>query len=338
MVIMDEPTASLSGREVRRLFEVIRSLRNEGQTVVYISHHLEEVFEVADKVTVLRDGAVVGTYPATELDPHRLTELMFGRDVRRLVEAAEARAPASGDVALTARDLRLAPHLRGVSVTVHAGEIVCVTGGIGSGRRELARCLAGAERPQSGEVRLGTDGPVLRSPQQALRHGVGFVPDDRKREGMLLPLDLVENIDVSRLATGSDRLALPRKRGDRVRKLAEDLRLRYGRLDQPVQELSGGNQQKALLGRLLGVDAKVLVLDEPTNGVDVSTKLEIYELLRGLVARGACLVVCSSDFEEIKLLADRVLVMRRGTVVHDIPPGELSEDRMLGLDFEEEVA
>jgi ribose transport system ATP-binding protein len=179
---------------------------------------------------------------------------------------------------------------------------------------------------------------VLRSPQQALRHGVGFVPDDRKREGMLLPLDLVENIDVSRLATGSDRLALPRKRGDRVRKLAEDLRLRYGRLDQPVQELSGGNQQKALLGRLLGVDAKVLVLDEPTNGVDVSTKLEIYELLRGLVARGACLVVCSSDFEEIKLLADRVLVMRRGTVVHDIPPGELSEDRMLGLDFEEEVA
>jgi ABC-type sugar transport system ATPase subunit len=338
VVIMDEPTASLSGQEVLRLFEVIRALRAEGQTVIYISHHLEEVFQLADTVTVLRDGAAVGTYSAAELDSRGLTELMFGRDIQRLEQAAESERPTSGEIAIAARDLHLAPYLHGVSLEARRGEIVCVTGGIGSGRRELARCLAGAARPERGEVRIGSHGATIRSPRDALRQGVGFLPDDRKLEGMLLPLDLVENVDLSRLATGKQPFVLPARRQRLTRKLAEDLQLSYGRLDQPVQELSGGNQQKALLARLLGGGANVLVLDEPTAGVDVNTKLEIYELLRSLAREGACLVVCSSDFEEIKLLADRVLVMHRGTVMHDIAPELLSEERMLGLDTEEEAA
>jgi ABC-type sugar transport system ATPase subunit len=338
IVIMDEPTASLTGNEVLKLFEVIRGLRIERRTVIYISHHLEEVFQLADTVTVMRDGSVVGTYPAAELDPHRLTELMFGREVNRLEQEAEVAYAALGEVALSARDLVVAPHLRGVSLQGHAGEILCVTGGIGSGRRELARCLVGAEAPERGEVRIGAAGERIRSPRQALRLGVGFLPDDRKLEGLLLPLDLVDNVDLSRLTIGGDRLALPGRRKRITRDLARDLRLRYSSLDQPVQELSGGNQQKALIARLLAVGVKVLVLDEPTAGVDVNTKLEIYELLRGLARQGACLIVCSSDFEEIRLLADRVLVMGRGRVVHDIPPRQLSEEHMLGLDTEEEAA
>jgi ABC-type sugar transport system ATPase subunit len=338
IVIMDEPTASLSGNEVLNLFEVIRGLRMEGRTVIYISHHLEEVFQLADTVTVLRDGALVGTYTAAELDPHRLTALMFGRDIEPLEREADAAHSASGDIALSARDLAVAPHVHGVSLDAHVGEILCITGGIGSGRRELARCLAGAETPERGEVRVGTDGERLRNPRQALRLGIGYLPDDRKREGMLLPLDLVDNVDLARLATSGERVALTGRRKRITRELARELRLRYGSLDQPVQELSGGNQQKALLARLLAVGVKVLVLDEPTAGVDVNTKLEIYELLRELAEGGACLIVCSSDFEEVRLLADRVLVMRRGRVVHDIPPQQLSEERMLGLDSEEKAA
>jgi ABC-type sugar transport system ATPase subunit len=338
IVIMDEPTASLSGGEVLQLFEVIRGLRMEGRTVIYISHHLEEVFQLADTVTVLRDGAVVGTYTAGELDPRRLTALMFGREVQRLERVSEHARTALGELAISARDLVAAPHLHGVSLDAHAGEIVCVTGGIGSGRRELARCLVGAETPERGEVRVGGSGERIRSPRHALRLGVGLLPGDRKLEGMLLPLDLVDNVDLTRLATSNERIALPARRRRITRELARDLRLGYGALDQPVQELSGGNQQKALLARLLAGGVKVLVLDEPTAGVDVNTKLEIYDLLRSLAKSGASLIVCSSDFEEVRLLADRVLVMRRGRIVYDIPPQQLSEERMLGLDTEEEAA
>jgi ribose transport system ATP-binding protein len=236
----------------------------------------------------------------------------------------------SGPVALEATDVHAAPFLRGVSLTAHVGEVVCITGGIGSGRRELARCLIGAQRPERGLI--VASGRKIRSPRHAVRARIGFVPDDRKQDGMFLPLDLVENMDLSRLSTRREPFVVPAPRHRRVAKLAAVLQISYRGLSRPVAELSGGNQQKALVGRSLSFDAKVLVLDEPTNGVDVNTKFELYALLRRLAAEGASLIVFSSDFEEIKLLADRVLVMRRGKIVDELTPQEVSESRLLAVE------
>jgi ribose transport system ATP-binding protein len=336
LVIMDEPTASLSQDEIQRLFAIIKRLQARGRSVLYISHHLEEIFTVADSVTVLRDGAVVATRSVAEIDSHELTNLMFGRDMRQLESAVRNEATSAQAVVLEARDLHADGALRGVDVTARAGEVLCITGGIGSGRRELARSLVGAQRLVSGQVRRMPGGTRVRSPRQAIRNGIGFVTDDRKHDGVLLSLDLIENIDLARLSVGHEVVVRWGRRRSRASELASELKIRSRALERPAQELSGGNQQKALVGRVLNFDADVLVFDEPTNGVDVSTKLELYALLRGLAAKGSCVIVFSSDYEEIKLLADRVLVMRRGRIVDEFAHDQLSEERLLAVATEAE--
>jgi ABC-type sugar transport system ATPase subunit len=332
LVIMDEPTASLSRTEIERLFAIIRRLRDAGQTVLYISHHLEEIFDIADTVTVLRDGAIVVTEPTAALDADRLTNLMFGRNVARLGERLAATQQTPADVVLDVRGLRLPPALGHVDLALRRGEVLCVTGGIGSGRRELARCLVGALTPAEGEVVVSGRGAV-RSPRHALRYGIGFVPEDRKREGVLLELDLIENVDLARLALARNPLVNRRRRRRRALELARSLRVRFGHPASPVKQLSGGNQQKVLLARLLNVDAQILVFDEPTAGVDVGTKLEIYDLLRSLAARGTAVLVFSSDNEEIKLLANRVLVLSRGRVVGELDGADFTKEHLLALEM-----
>jgi ABC-type sugar transport system ATPase subunit len=331
LIVMDEPTAALGAGEIELLFANVRRLRGAGVSILYVSHHLEEIFEIAETVTVLRDGVVVGTHPCAALTSERLVELMLGRapetaDLRRAAATA-----AGGDVVLRAERLAKLPALRGVDLEVRRGEIVCVTGAIGSGRRELARCIAGIEQPDDGRVHISGTGRSPRSPRDALRHGIAFLPEDRKSEGLLLDLDLVDNIGVGRLALSRGLLARPRTRRRLARNLCARLDVRTRSLSRPVRQLSGGNQQKVMLARWLTVDARVLVFDEPTAGIDVGAKLEIYKLLRSLAAEGAAMLVLSSDFAEIKLIADRVLVLRKGVVAGELARDEIDEDRMLAL-------
>ncbi|MGH2747988.1 MAG: sugar ABC transporter ATP-binding protein [Actinomycetota bacterium] len=329
LIIMDEPTASLTATEVQKLFSVIRRLRENGCVVLYISHHIDEIFEIADTVTVMRDGRVVATETTTEIDHDRLALLMFGTDVSKL---RSARRPPSTEAVATVPVVEISSLgyrdvLHDVDLSIAEGEIVCVTGGVGSGRRELARCIVGALRPTNGHVRIrGHLGGI--SPRHAARIGVGFIPDDRKREGLLTDLDVLENVDSTRLNLAPHPVALRRRRARRVSRVLESLNVTYKRLQAPVTELSGGNQQKTLLARLLNSDATILVLDEPTAGVDIRTKLEIYRLLREFAERGAAVLVFSSDYEEIRAIADRVIALKRGRVARRLNREVLTDDNL----------
>lgn len=310
VLIMDEPTAALSGTESERLFSLLRNARERGVAVLYVSHHLPEIFELVDSVTVMRDGCVVATQAIETVELDRLVELMFGRSLEGEVAELDE-APVDGEVLVQADHLVVGNVLRDVSLDVRAGEIVAVTGGVGSGRRELARCLAGAQRPDRGVVRVGRGLRRVRSPHGAARAGVAFVPEDRKREGVFLELDLTENINVATEALHRSPIVRPRRRRGISDRWITRLDVRAPGSAVPAGALSGGNQQKVILGRWLEAGARVFVLDEPTAGIDINAKLDIYELLKDLAADGAALVVFSSDFEEIRLLAHRVLVLRR---------------------------
>lgn len=331
LIVMDEPTSAISGSEVQRLFEILRTVRSKGHAVLYISHHLEEIFEIADTVSVLRDGQLVASRPVAGLDTTQLVSLMLGRDPDTLAEQVAAESSVDrGEPVIDAEELVCEPTLRGVSLDVCRGEIVCVTGAVGSGRRELARCLAGVQRPTSGSVRV--NGVELVGPRQAVRAGVVFVPEDRKREGVLLQLPVLENLVLGELATNNKPWLRSRRRS-RAKDWVRQLSIRTSSVDTPVRNLSGGNQQKVLMGRWLNIDANVLIFDEPTAGIDVGSKVEIYQLLRQMAAEGATIVIFSSDFEEIKLMADRVVVLRRGQVSGVLPREAISDERLLALEL-----
>jgi ribose transport system ATP-binding protein len=333
LVIMDEPTAALSGEDVATLFEVVGRLRGSGVSFLYVSHHLEEIFEIADTVSVLRDGRHVVTRPSEGLTMDQLVELLLGRKPETLErerrELSEARSAAP---VLEVVDAHKRPALHGVGLSVGAGEILAVTGGIGSGRRELARCLAGIDQPELGEVRLGA-GERLRTPRQAIRNGIAFLPEDRKHEGVLADLDVADNVSIGRLATARSLFDMPGRRKRDAGEMVERLRIKTPSLHQTVRLLSGGNQQKTLLGRWLSVGVRVLVLDGPTEGIDIGSRLEIYELLRDLAGKGMAVVIFSADFEEVRLVADRAVVLRRGKVAGELGAGEITEERLYALQY-----
>lgn len=336
LVVMDEPTASLSAREIAKLFSIIKSIKSDGRSVIYVSHHLDEIFEVADRVTVMRDGSIVAANRTTDLDSKSLMAAMFGRDLRQLEARTEVSEKSRGPELLEVRGLEVGQRLNGISTRFSAGELTCIVGGIGSGRRELALCLAGALHADRGVVRFLDNGRAIRSPRSALQQGLGFIPSDRKREGLLLELDVVENIGLSKLALDRAPVVSPRKRRKDAVKSAEQFRVRYREANQRVRNLSGGNQQKVLMARLLSAGARVLVLDEPTAGVDVVTKVEIYEILRNLVDQGSCVIAFTSDYEEVRLLADRVIALNRGRIAGELSRSEITSERLLALEIGEE--
>jgi ABC-type sugar transport system ATPase subunit len=328
VLIMDEPTSTLSGAEIERLFQITRRLREQGVAVIYISHHLAEIFELADEVTVLRDGKRVTTTPVGSVDLDGLVQLMVGRELQA-VAARSARERTPADPVLKATDVHVGRALAGVTLAISPGEILCVTGAIGSGRRELARCLAGVQRPDSGSVT--SKDAELRSPRDAIKRGIVFLPDDRKREGLLLDLTVLDNLAIGVVANGRRRLmtrpALEAEVGDLVARL----RIKAPSLRASVRQLSGGNQQKVIVGRWLATGAEVFIFDEPTAGIDVGSKAEIYSLLRQLAAEGKAVVLFSSDYEEIKIVADRVVALRRGKVVGELPGADVDSAALLRL-------
>ncbi|MEO7271113.1 MAG: sugar ABC transporter ATP-binding protein [Vicinamibacterales bacterium] len=313
VVIMDEPTASLTERETAQLFAAIERLRVDGAGVIYISHRLEEIATIADRITVLRDGESVATLARAEVTRADLIRLMVGRDVSAVFPK---RAVALGRVALELRHVtHRASGIHDVSLTVRHGEILGVAGLVGSGRTELAEILFGLRPADAGEVLI--DGTVVtpRSPAGAIAAGLAYVPEDRRQHGVVLEMSVTANASLANLAGVSRRGLIDRAAERRAaRGYVDDLRIKTASLDAEVGSLSGGNQQKVALARWLETDPQVLILDEPTQGVDVGSKAEVHALMGTLAARGLAILMISSEMPEILGMSDRIAVMRGGRI------------------------
>lgn len=332
LVIMDEPTAALSERESQRLFSLIGRLRAQHVAVVYISHRMPEVEMLADRVTVLRDGERVATLTRGEFTPEQLVALMVGRALHAY-QRPEPR-PVAGRVVLRAAGLGDRRRVRSVDLEIRAGEVVGLTGLVGAGRTETARLLFGAEKPATGSIEFEGKRVEWSSPLQAMQAGVAYVPEERKTQGLFL--DLGSDTNLSLILAG-----LTARHGLRdhrcLQRYAEDtaarLSVRAGSLARPVRLLSGGNQQKVLLGRWLALAPKLLILDEPTRGVDVGAKSEIYQLIDGLAREGRAVLVISSELPEVIALSDRVVVMRDGRIAGSLDgtSGPITQEAIMGL-------
>jgi ABC-type sugar transport system ATPase subunit len=329
VLIFDEPTTALSESETKALLARIHALRDEGHAIMYVSHHLEEMFEIGDRVTILRDGGLVTCKPMAEFDHDSLIASMVGRKIESLYPAEKRTI---GATRLHVNGLQPQGAAGPIDFEVRAGEIVGIAGLLGSGRSELLRAIFGADPVEAGHIEV--DGHKVRpgDPRRAVQAGMGLLTEDRKQLGLLLELSIRENASLAHLDEIS-RFWIVDKRRERgiVDQYLGGLRLRAASWEQPVSSLSGGNQQKVLLARWLATKAKVLMFDEPTKGVDVGAKAEIYKVIGDLAAEGLGVVVVSSYLPEVLGLADRVLVMREGTVAGELPAAGATEEDVLHL-------
>lgn len=327
VLVLDEPTASLTERETEELFGIVRELTGQGIAVLYISHRLDEIFEIGDRVTVMRDGAVVDTRPVTELDETRLVALMVGRDVENLYPRNYNE---SGEVRLRVTELSRGAVVDKVSFDVRAGEIVGLAGLVGAGRTELARAVFGAELPDSGTVSLDGARLKIRGPADAISAGIGYLTESRKYDGLALQLGMDKNITLANLPMrfGMVDLGKERRVAEQER---ERLRIRVPWTGRPVQLLSGGNQQKVVLARWLQTGAQVLFFDEPGRGMDVGAKSEMFAQMDSLAAQGKAVVFISSYLPELLNMCDRILVMRAGRIRGEVARENFSEQRIVAL-------
>ncbi len=328
VLIMDEPTAVLTREEVDRLFAIVRGLRADGVGIVLITHHLEEIAALGDRVTVLRDGRSVGQVPAAT-PQDELVRLMVGRSVERQYPRGRADA---GDVLLSVEGLTRGGVFHDVSFQVRAGEVVGIAGLVGAGRTEVARAVFGADPYDGGTVHVAGTPLRRHDVNAAMAAGIGLVPEDRKGQGLVLDASVADNLGLVTLRTAT-RGGLVDLKGQRAAaaKTAERLGVRMAGLGQQVRTLSGGNQQKVVIGKWLLANTRVLILDEPTRGIDVAAKVEIYQLVNELTAAGAAVVMISSDLPEVLGMSDRVLVMAQGRVVGELPASEATQDSVVAL-------
>lgn len=330
VVIMDEPTASLTDTEVTSLFRVIEALKNEGAGVIYISHRLEEISAIADRITVLRDGESIGTRDAGAVNREQLIAMMVGREVAAVYPK---RTVAIGAVTMELRGVgSCEAGLRDVSLKVRRGEILGIAGLVGSGRTQLAETVFGLTPADSGEMILNGAAVRIESPADAIARGIGYVPEDRRQHGVVLEMPIAANVTLSSLDEVSRHGLIDR---DAERALAEryvdQLRVKTPSVDETAGTLSGGNQQKVALARWLATDPKVLILDEPTQGVDVGAKSEIHGIITDLAALGMAIVMISSELPEVLGMSDRILVMREGTIAGELARAEATQEKILML-------
>jgi ABC-type sugar transport system ATPase subunit len=334
VVIFDEPTAALTGAETARLFAVIRQLRERGVGVVYISHRLEEVFALADRVTVLKDGAWQGTLPVPETNTAELIRRMVGRDVET---AGRGAAQSSTRVLLEVKGLsdpgagNQAGLLRDISFHVRAGEIIGLAGLAGAGRTETALALFGVRPRGSGEILLDGREVEIRSPREAIAAGLGYVSEDRKESGLFLDMSVRRNISAARLGRFGGWLFRDREEMAVAQEFRARLRVVCRDVEQDTAHLSGGNQQKVLLARWLLVNPRVLIVDEPTRGVDVGAKAEVHQLLRDFVRQGHAVVMISSELPELLAVSDRIYVMRAGRIAGGLGAADATEEAVMRL-------
>ena len=328
IMIMDEPTAPLAANEVELLFSIIRKLKAKGVTVIYISHRMDEVFQITERISVLRDGQFIATINTADTNRQELVNLMVGR---QLNETFPARNSEPGEVVLEAKDLT-GNSVENISFQLHKGEILGFAGLVGSGRSETMELIAGAKKMDSGEVYLHGKKVKITSPASAIRQGIGLIPEDRKEQGVILyntvlfntTLSCVDKISKLGFISGKKRVAL-------AEKYRADLRIKVPSIKQMTVNLSGGNQQKVVLSKTLAADPEIIIFDEPTKGIDVGAKQEIYNLMNTLAENGSSIIMVSSDMEEILGMSDRIIVLHEGMVAGELSREEFSQERVLRL-------
>lgn len=334
IVAMDEPTASFTQEEAERLYGIIDELTSDGVGIIYISHRLEEVLQVADDVTVLRNGKLVGSFSAAELDVASLTHHIVGRDVEEVTHRVTDVDPTQGPELLTVEGLTREPQVRHASLTLHRGEILGVAGLVGAGRTELARMIIGADPIASGTMTLDGKAYQPKSPFDAIKAGVALVPEERRSQGLILRNTVSSNLNMASLRQpGTKGGAYSPRRAARIaREAVSRFGIKANSVQEKVGELSGGNQQKIVVGKYVLAGPQLLILDEPTVGVDVGARAEIYDIIRDLAAQGTSILMISSDFEEL-VICDRVLVMREGSIVASVPASRATKDHLTALCF-----
>lgn len=332
VLIMDEPTASLARHESEALFELIDRLKQRGISIIYISHRMDEVYRLADRITILRDGRHLLTEPLTNVTPEQIVEGIVGKKIEgQLSYRARQVAP---DVAplLEVRGLNAGRRVRDVSFALRPGEILGLAGLMGSGRTELARALFGIDKVDSGEVLLRGKKVTLASPQQAINAGVALIPEDRRAQGLVLEHSVQDNLLLPLLGQIQRGPLLDGAKGKELSSsLIKRFAVKVAHPHRPVRLLSGGNQQKVVIAKWLGTDPDILILDEPTAGVDIGTKSEILDMIRELANAGKAVIVISSEYPELLAVSDRVLVLRDGSIIRDIPRSEIADEEYLQL-------
>ncbi|WP_429412503.1 sugar ABC transporter ATP-binding protein [Paraburkholderia sp. WSM4174] len=333
VIIMDEPTASLSHHETRTLMELIKKLRQKGISIIYISHRLEEVFELADRITVLRDGSTVDTSPAASVTRESLVRKMVDRELSELY--APPISHATTEPVLQVRNLTLRAtrsadaRIRDVSFTLHRGEVLGIAGLVGSGRTEIMEMIFGM-RPCTGQIAVDGKPVSIRNPHDAIEHGIGFVTEDRKAQGLVLGMSVRENFSLTHLARYSPFQFLQRAKEDEsCRQFVRTLGVKTTTIEQKVVNLSGGNQQKIVIAKWVALNPKVLIVDEPTRGIDIGAKAEVHALLTRLAARGIGIIVISSDLLEVLAVSDRILVVREGRLNGELSREEATAERVI---------
>lgn len=332
VIVMDEPTSSLTEQEVHTLLNLVRDLRSRGVSVIYVSHRMREIFEISDRITIMRDGRLVGVHEAAGTSADQVVTMMVGRELSDLYSGGSRAAAASEPPILTVEGLNAGERVKDVSFCVRPGEIVGFAGLIGAGRSETAHAIFGSLSRTSGTVAVGGVPIAPKHPEEAIRHGVVLVPEDRKRQGLFLGLPVRTNMaspSLKKLSRWS--FVKGGAEGALARESAKQLNLRASAIDVPVRTLSGGNQQKVVLGRWLALNPRVLILDEPTRGVDVGAKAELYRIIRSVAREGVGVVVISSELPEVLGLSDRIIVMREGRVVGELDRTAATEEAVMSL-------
>jgi ABC-type sugar transport system ATPase subunit len=325
LIIMDEPTAALSEKETEKLFEVIRALKAQGTTILFVSHRLKEVFAISDRITVLRDGRFIATKDARQTNEEEIIRLMVGRDIKSFFAKSSDH---SQSVMLSVRGLNFQDSLRDISFDVRCGQILGVAGLMGCGKTQLAEALYGLLPIERGEIVLNGRGVRIDSPQKAIELGIGFVSEERKENGIFPGLSVLHNLTMAIIRKLSGRLGIKldaQKERDTLRSYAGKLDIRYHRPGQEIDFLSGGNQQKVLLARALASDCKVLILCEPTRGIDVGAKVEIYSLMNELAKKGVAIIMISSDLPEVISMSDSCITMYHGRITGYLNKGQMTE-------------
>lgn len=327
IIIMDEPTSALSDKEVATLFAIINDLKKKGVAIIYISHKMDEIFDIADTVTVLRDGKYIATRPASQLDKNTLIAMMVGRELTTLFPEAEA---TTGHVLLSVKNLSRKGSFTHISFDVCAGEVLGIAGLMGAGRTEVARAISGLDKLDSGEIYIKGRKVIIKSAKDAIKNGIGYVSEDRKGVGLIPGMSVRHNITLASLHKHSKGWLINDTSEDAVvKQMIQNLRIKASGIDQQVKYLSGGNQQKVVIGKVLLAAPEIIMLDEPTRGIDVGAKFEIYKLIRQLASEGIAVVLISSELPEILGMCDRILVLSKGKLKAELSRQEATQEKIM---------
>lgn len=327
VIIMDEPTSALTDNEVAMLFKIIKDLKAKGVAIIYISHKMDEIYEITDRITVLRDGKYIATKNTNELDKNALIALMVGRQINDLFLENNS---IKGESILSVQNLNKKGKFKDINFEVHAGEVLGIAGLMGAGRTEIARAIFGLDKYDSGEIRLKGNNIEIKSPEDAIKNGIGYVSEDRKALGFIPALSIKENISLSSLANFSKAWFVNSSNEyEATKQLANDLKIKSTSINQKVMTLSGGNQQKVVIGKVLLTSPSLVILDEPTRGIDIGAKCEIYKLINQLTDKGIAVIMISSELPEIIGMSDRVMVLSKGKQTALLSKQEATQEKIM---------